>query len=215
MSFKRYLEEKYSIACEKQRQIREDPLIVDMLCTGGTDHELVKKWMRNYGLFQGIEGDARNKIAKRFLTFAQQHRRATRINDATIAALYRELLSALYEVKARSWMSATSKLLWCLYPSDIVIYDAFVHRALVTLQCVDPDLSGTERIGGAPKIEAPTDIDQAVAAYMRYQALVRKLLRVHTPTLDALRSRHKEQYQYDVRIVDKLLWMIGDSNKAY
>ena len=215
MSFKKYLEDKYAVACEMQRQIVEDPLMIDMLRTGGTDHELVKKWMRNYGLFQGIEGDARNKIAKRFLTFAHQHRRATRINDATIADLYRELLSSLYKVKSRSWMSATSKLLWCLYPRDIVIYDAFVHRALVALQCVDPDLSGTERIGGAPKIKAPAHIDPAVGAYMRYQALVRMLLHVHTPTLDALRKRHKEQYQYDIRIVDKLLWMIGDSNRAY
>lgn len=112
-------------------------------------------------------------------------------------------------------MSATSKLLWCLYPRDIVIYDAFVHRALVVLQCVDPDLAGTERIGAAPKINAPTHIDPAVAGYMRYQALVGKLLTVHTPTLNELRLKHKEQYPYDIRIVDKLLWMIGNSNLAY
>ncbi|SFO89464.1 hypothetical protein SAMN05216567_103221 [Variovorax sp. OK605] len=215
MSFKKYLEEKYPIACDMQRQIDEDPLMVDMLRTNGADHELVKKWMRNYGLFQGIEGDSRNKIAKRFLTFALQHRRITRVNDATVADLYRELLTALFKVKSRSWMSATSKLLWCLYPRDIVIYDAFVHRALVTLQCVDPDLAGTERIGAAPMIKALADIDPAVATYMRYQGLVRKLLTVHTPALTELRRKHKEQYQYDIRIVDKLLWMIGDSKRAY
>jgi hypothetical protein len=118
-------------------------------------------------------------------------------------------------VKPRSWMSATSKLLWCLYPRDIVIYDAFVHRTLVTLQCVDPDLAGTERIGAAPKIETHAHIDPAVAAYIRYQSLVRRLLTVHTPALNELRRQHKEQYLYDIRIVDKLLWMIGDSKRAY
>ncbi len=215
MSFKKYLEEKYPVAYDMQRRIGGDPLMVDMLRTNGVDHELVKKWMRNYGLFQGIDGDSRNKIAKRFLTFARQHSRITRINDATVADLYRELLSALFKVQQRSWMSATSKLLWCLYPDDIVIYDAFVHRALVTLQCVDPDLAGTERIGAAPKIKAPVDIDPAVAAYIRYQGLVRKLLTVHAPARNELRRQHKEKYQYDIRIVDKLLWMIGDSNRAY
>lgn len=63
-------EEKYPVACCMQRQIGEDQLMVNMLRTSGADRELVKKWMRNYGLFQGIEGDVRNKIAMRFLTFA-------------------------------------------------------------------------------------------------------------------------------------------------
>lgn len=215
MSFKKYLEDKYPIACDMQRQIDGDPLMVNMLRTNGADHELVKKWMRNYGLFQGIESDSRNEIADRFLTFTQQHHRVDRLSDTTVADLYRELLIALFKVKPRSWMSATSKLLWCLYPSDVVIYDAFVHRALVTLQCVDPDLEGTERIGRAPMIKVLADIDPAVVTYMRYQSLVRKLLAVHTPTLAELRRKHKEKYQYDIRIVDKLLWMIGDSKRAY
>ncbi len=215
MSFRTYLQEKYPVACTRQREIEADPVMVEMLKAGGQDHDLVKRWMKDYGLFQGIEGKSREKIAKRFIVFAQEHNRITRIDDAAVAALFHELLLALFEVQQRSWMSATSKLLWCLYPRDIVIYDAFVHRALVTLQCVDPDLAGTERIGGAPKIKTKVHLKQAVSAYMRYQGLVRKLLDVHQAELDKLRRNHGELYPYDVRIVDKLLWMIGDSKMSY
>jgi hypothetical protein len=215
MSFKAYLHEKYQTACRLQQDIVADPLMVEMLNAGGEDHELVKRWMRDYGLFQGIEGGARTLIAKRFVAFARAHGRVAHIDDAAIAALFKELLQALFKVQQRSWMSATSKLLWCLYPRDIVIYDTFVHRTLVTLQCIDTDLAGTARIGAAPEIKTEADLKLAVDAYMRYQGLVRKLLRVHQPALDKLRHDCEVSYPYDIRIVDKLLWMIGDCKQAY
>jgi hypothetical protein len=41
------------------------------------------------------------------------------------------------------------------------------------------------------------------------------MLTRHGQLLRDLRKRHKESYPYDVRIVDKLLWMIGNPRKSY
>lgn len=80
------------------------------------------------------------------------HARTTCISDdKVIEKLYSELFVALNRQVARSWMSATSKLLWCLYPDDIVIYDAFVHRTLVVMQFIDGDLVRLTKDRRCPK----------------------------------------------------------------
>lgn len=215
MTFKKYLEEKYPIACSLQSEIALDTKMVEMLIAGTADAELVKQWMRNYGLFQGITTDARNRVADSFLEFAAARTQHGRLTESLVAEMYRDLFTCLYKTVPRSWMSATSKLLWCLYPHDIAIYDTFVHRTLAVLQCVDENLVGTERIGGAPQIKSLADIDNAVKAYMRYQDLVCKLLGAHKTTMDALRKQTDQTYKYDIRIMDKLLWMIGDPDNPY
>ena len=213
MSFRDYLQSHYVAACELQRSddLELDTEIVAMLQHGPPAPDLVKRWMRNYGLFQGITNQQRSTIVERFLEFANSRVRTLRVSDdKEIARLYSELFTALYRQVPRSWMSATSKLLWCLYPHDIVLYDAFVHRALVVMQCVDVDLSEFARIGTASAIRSEADIARASDYYMNYQAMVRKLKSVYAHELDELRRRYNEPYLYDIRILDKLLWMIGN-----
>jgi hypothetical protein len=166
MSFRTYLENHYAAACDKQREIFRDDEMIVMLRNGPQDTALVKSWMRDYGLFQGITGPNRDVIVECFLRFARSHSRQTKIDDGLIKELYAELLTELFRQLPRSWMSATSKLLWCLYPESIVIYDSFVHRALVVMQCIDSDLSGFPRIGTAPTIKRETDIAHATKHYM-------------------------------------------------
>lgn len=199
-----------------QQAIRRDQEMVAMLKNGPQDADLVRSWMRDYGLFQGITTPNRNAAVKRFLRFAAKHERTSRQpTDAEIKALYTGLLTALYHEVPRSWVSASSKLLWCLYPKTVVIYDAFVHRVLVVMQCIDDDLAGFPRIGAAPRIDGEADIALAVQHYMNYQSMVRRLLSVHRPLLNELRKTHNVTYPYDIRIVDKVLWMIGNSRQAY
>lgn len=215
MSFRAYLESHYIAACNLQRGISRDPQMIAMLRDGPQDVSLVKSWMRDYGLFQGITSQNREAIVNRFIAFSRSHTKTSLVSREALSELYSELFTALYREVARSWMSATSKLLWCLYPDDIVIYDAFVHRTLVVMQCIDGDLSGFPRIGPTPKIEKETDIEIATVHYMNYQDMVRKLLSVHAKALSDLRRVNSETYQYDIRILDKLLWMIGDTKRAY
>lgn len=206
MSFSRYLEAKYTTACEMQRAIHRDTLMVAMLRNGPPTTDLVREWMRQYGLFQGITAQNRNAVVTRFLEFAEQHEQTDHEPNANqIEASYTELLSALYGTVARSWVSATSKLLWCLYPQTIAIYDRFVHRVLVVLQCIDEDLAGFPRIGATPQIDSEADIAPAVQHYMNYRAMVHRLRSVHQRLLSELRTRHNEVYPYDIRILDKVL----------
>ena len=216
MSFRRYLETRYVAACNMQRGIHRDPLVVAMLREGPHDAALVSTWMREYGLFQGISALNRKAVVNRFLWFAAEHERQVQEpNYEEIQALYITLFRALHGEVARSWVSATSKLLWCLYPNTIIIYDAFVHRALAAMQCIDDDLEGFSRVGKPPRINGEADIEGAAQHYMNYQAMVRRLLAVHAQLLRDLRARHNEQYPYDVRIMDKVLWMMGDVTKIY
>jgi hypothetical protein len=216
MNFRLYLETRYAAACDMQRQIRRDPQMVAMLRVGPPDPNLVQAWMRNYGLFQGITAQNRVAIVNRYLKFAAEHvRHPGEPSAAEIQTMYADLFRAFYGAVPRSWASATSKLLWCLYPETVVIYDAFVHRVLVVMQCIDADLASFPRIGEAPKIKAETDIALAVEHYMNYQAMVHQLLTAHEQLLAALRVRNRETYPYDIRILDKVLWMFGNSKEAY
>jgi hypothetical protein len=215
MSFRTFLDNHYVVACNLQRGISRDPQMIAMLRDGPPDAALVKSWMRDYSLFQGITGQSRDAIANCFLDFARSHARHSSLSDEVVKELYADLFTALYRQLARSWMSATSKLLWCLYPEDIVIYDAFVHRTLVVMRCIDSDLSEFPRIGAPPAIKSKADVASATAHYMTYQAMVRKLQAVHAKALSDLRQCNNETYPYDIRIIDKLLWMIGDSKRSY
>lgn len=216
MSFHKYLKNKYTIACEIQDEIQNDKVMIAMLRDGQQDADIVRSWMLSYRLFQGITAQDRNIIVEKFLEFAQTHTRPTQqLTEVEIEALYSQLLTDFYQSVPRSWVSASSKLLWCLYPETVVIYDAFVHRTLVVMQCIDDDLAGFPRISGAPRISRETDIATAVQHYMNYQSMVRRLLTVYSSLLIELRNTHNTKYPYDIRILDKVLWMIGNSKQAY
>jgi len=190
--------------------------MISMLREGAQNVDLVQAWMSEYGLFQGIAARDRLAVVSRFLGFAAEHeRRNQELNADEIQTLYLALCSALHGVVARSWVSATSKLLWCLYPDTIIIYDSFVHRVLAVLQCIDDDLNGFPRVGKPPRINCEADIVVAAQHYMNYQSMVRKLLTDHAQLLQDLRTQHQETYPYDVRIMDKVLWMIGNFKEAY
>jgi hypothetical protein len=216
MSFKKYLQTHYVSACEAQRNISNDFKMVEMLRNQTSDSALVQKWMLSYNLFRGVTTDERIKIADAFILYANDSLTHGALDSTVDIKLhYGALLSALYKAVDRGWISATSKLLWCAFPKDFVIYDEFVYRALVVLQCVDDDLSTFSRIGVAPQIKNLSNIDAAVQFYMNYQAMVKHLQTMHQRDLDKLRKTHKEKYKYDIRIIDKLLWMIGNAKDQF
>jgi hypothetical protein len=206
MSFRAYLESHYDDVCDLQNRFEHDRKMVKMLRDGPDDRDLVKSWMTAYKLFQGITTPNRQAIVARFLKFARERKSTTRNpNEKEIATLYTDLFGALHGVVARSWMSATSKLLWCLYPNTIVIYDSFVHRTLIVMQHIDDDLASCPRVGAAPRIKGKAGLEAATRHYMDYQAMVRRLQKQHGQLLrDLRRKRRKKTYPYDVRIIDKL-----------
>lgn len=212
MDIETYIRNNYAEACKIQRNITRDEKMKFMLQKGDEDIQLVISWMRDYGLFQGITKQEREKVSIKFLLFAKSIGSTIDITDKdTLKNIYSELFKSLFDEVNRSWMSATSKLLWCIYPDDVVIYDSFVERVLVVIQCFDEGLSKFPRIGVAPKkVTSESDIASAISHYMNYQGMVRHIYEHNIKILNELRNKYKETYPHDIRIVDKLLWMIGN-----
>jgi len=215
MSFKRYLTDNYPRACQLQRDIVEDATVKAALRNNSLDVALVTSWMTHYNLFQGRTTDQRRRVAMRFLRFAKDaDKRANLADRKVLQAAYAKLFRALYDEVNRSWMSATSKLLWCIYPDTVAIYDSFVERALIVMQVLDDGLARFPRIGSPPSVKSVEDIAGATAYYLNYSDMVRHLFERHTGTLNKLRKQYNESYPHDIRIIDKMLWMIGSSRKS-
>lgn len=214
MPLQNYIRNHYQEACGNLRGINRDPPIINMLARNNNhNQELVIDWMTHYRLFQGIRNEIRNQIAARFLQFATGHQRYRNgPSIEQITGLFTHLYTLLFQVQNRGWMSATSKLLWCLYPQRVAIYDSFVHRTLTVLQCLNDNLQGFERIGVAPTPNNEGDIALATEHYMNYFGMVQTIKADNQNLLNELRQQHNEIYPYDVRIVDKLLWMMGNPN---
>lgn len=125
------------------------------------------------------------------------------------------LMTEFYNVVPRKWLSATSKLLWCSFPDNVVIYDAFVERAIMILQGITPYLADFPRIQTSPAVRNMNDIAKCAKFYINYQDMVKAILNEHQHQLDKLRIETSETYPHDIRIVDKLLWMLGNPNQAF
>jgi hypothetical protein len=213
MSFETFLFHNYPTVCERLKSFEKDKQMKAMLHSGQHDKELAKSWMREYGLLQGITSQNREIAVSTFLEFASAQKPG--IPSLPIDELYSLLLTNLHEKVNRGWLSATSKLLWCMFPDSIVIYDAFVERALIVMQCLDHGLAQFPRIGKAPKISAVTDISKATKFYMNYQSMVKHILERSSELLGQLRKQHSETYPHDIRIIDLSLWMIGNPTQEF
>ncbi|MEX3973557.1 hypothetical protein [Paraburkholderia caribensis] len=189
--------------------------MIEAVKGGVPDKTLVKGWMTDYGLFQGLTHSQRDSVVGAFEDFVASHRRIRLMTDNDVYHVYGELYAALYGAENRVWASAASKLLWCLYPRQTVIYDDYVHSTIVVLQSIDRNLAGFPRVGIAPRVYTKSDIELASKFYVNFQCIVKKLCAVHKPTLRQLRRRYQEQYPYDIRVIDKLLWMISNPNRSW
>ncbi|MDD2662528.1 MAG: hypothetical protein PHD19_02090 [Dechloromonas sp.] len=214
MSFSIFLKEHY----EQAREIAvsdADAEMIKSLADSNCHVDQVIKWMTSYGLFQGIGGETRQDIANAFLDFAKSHERLPaplKLDKAK--GIFETLLRELYKANQRSWISATSKLLWCLYPNDIAIYDSFVHRSLTVLQSLEPALSSLKPLTNAPRIDSEAKIGAAGDYYGNYLAMIKRLQDENLAFLNE-QSQSRDKQPPDIRIIDKILWMIGDPNKAH
>ncbi len=186
---------------------------------GGDDAQVtVRDWMRGYGLFQGINKKDRERIASKALAFARTKAPA-KFPENELPGLFNSLHDDLQTTVHRSWMSATSKLLWCLYPHNIVIYDAFAHQAACVLQALDPGQLGARRIGNPPAISSDHGASRRRQHattpgewYAHYYALVHRIHDQSRDIRDAMKRESSVSYPYDIRITDKILWILGNPN---
>lgn len=209
---KEFIKSNYENAIKIQNGFEHDRKMIESIKSDSLNTDMVKKWMQSYGLFQGINNEIRIKIANEFIKFAQNNYKQDEID---IKNEFQKLLSNLYNVHPRKWLSATSKLLWCMHPNQIVIYDAFVERVITVYQCLDKKLAKQHRINNCPTIKTENDIKLVTDFYMNYQNLVKILLDEHQNTFNNLKKKYKSSYDYDIRILDKLLWIMGSMNSEF
>tara|TARA_A200000159_G_scaffold133546_1_gene131684 strand:+ start:951 stop:1361 length:411 start_codon:yes stop_codon:yes gene_type:complete len=129
LSLENFFDANYHVACTMQRGIHKDNEMKEMLSFSEKDSALVHSWMKDYGLFQGITSEDRKAIVDRYLStihvITEQH---DTIDNNCIERMFTMMMTEFYNVVPRKWLSATSKLLWCSFPDNVVIYDAFVER---------------------------------------------------------------------------------------
>ena len=202
-------ERHFQEARQLQAELTHDINMINALAAGTASCQQISTWMRHYGLFQGINNSDRDRIASQFQSFAK-HNAHKPLDPDTLQSMFGMLHESLCKTVNRTWLSATSKLLWCLFPHDVVIFDAFVHRTLVVLQALDPGQLSHSRIGNPPSISNRASTADVVGWYMHYQSMVGHL---HAQTADIrawMKRVRPNGYPYDIRITDKVLWIMGN-----
>jgi hypothetical protein len=224
-----FIEINYQAALVVQTGIQIDQLIVPMLAGAGSYDEMVaKRFMAKYNLLRNCSREEIKHILAAFHRFWLEWREKEgtseceqSLTSAAVEERFTDLFKRLYRVKPRNWISATSKLLWCMYPRQLVIYDRFVQTALTTLQPLEPALASMspyERIGSPQAPEDKNGIGISVKHYMRVWAMVHVLLTAYGTQLAVLQKKHgvalERSYIWDIRVLDRLLVFLGNPNWA-
>ncbi len=86
------------------------------------------------------------------------------------------------------------------------MYDRFAYRAICVLQSVHPALADLDKVGR----ENPDGPEAVCAHYSRYRAHVVALTQAHQELIDQIKNEVGCYYPYNLRIMDKLLWHLGN-----
>ena len=206
----------YHQACIEQNGLAEidDGMKAIMQGKVAFDSQVAKRWMNNYGLFQGILNRDRDNIVSTVSRCISKiiSSDITENRDSDIAEKFTLLFTELYCTVNRGWLSATSKLLWCSFPDDVVIYDSFIERFIIVMQWFEESLVDLPRLGNSPNLYSAKDIPQIVNYYLRYQDRVYRLFQKYSTMLKQLRVENNEEYPHDLRIFDKILWITSNPN---
>jgi hypothetical protein len=160
----------------------------------------VLAWLNEYGVFQGLENNQRERLASNLVDFATKNRSVKKLATAEeITSTFKRLEAAL-RIEAnlvtktgeqRRIESLTSKALWCCYPSDVPIMDSYAENSLKTIG----------RMLGLKIKNQDTRYEMYTSLWFQVYAIV-------VPEIDKLELG---DYPYKVRVFDKYLWWLGQS----
>ncbi|MCB2213193.1 hypothetical protein KQI52_13850 [bacterium] len=154
MLLESYFRENYCDVCNTQNSFDHDKKLVKSMLNGNVKHRDLKEWMRVYGLFQGIKSEDRDTIVNNFIDYNNNHIRILDVDLHTYFEVFGDIFDILYNAKKRMWISASTKLMWLMYPDETIIYDSFVFRSVVIIQSLDSELSKLPKIGNRPTINS-------------------------------------------------------------
>jgi hypothetical protein len=154
-------------------------------------------WLHSYKVLLFFPPDKSSQVARQILDFADNERTPTRVLDRdSISGAYQKLYGRLSEAAHKSPQSGnprdvsslTSKALWCCYPSDVPIFDDHAARALQVI-------SRLLRIKATKSVE--------------YERFIEVWFKVYDKISPAIDAAGLKDYPYKVRILDRLLWHLG------
>jgi hypothetical protein len=106
--------------------------------------EVIRRWLKSYQVFQGIDGPSRLAIATGIVQWADSRdlrMGLAGVDDIVAAhdALKQVCINAYGE--QRDFTSLASKALWLCYPASVPIFDSFVQRTLWVISKLEPDIA--------------------------------------------------------------------------
>lgn len=108
-----FIKSNFDVIIGIQEKFDHDTDMIEAVENRTLTNDMVKTWMRNYGLFQGIKNEFRIGIANAFIEFCNE---LDLDKEPNIETSFLILHSKFFSIYPRKWLSATSKLLWCIYP---------------------------------------------------------------------------------------------------
>jgi hypothetical protein len=156
--------------------------------------EAIQTWLNAYNVFQGIEGSKRVAVAAEILKWADSPNRAKSLTTLDLIVKGHSELAKICsraEGRERKFVSLASKVLWLRYPDTVPMFDSFAQRALWAINKFDPN-----------GLQTFTQRDE----YGQFVEVWQSLYVQHSIELAKLNTRG---YPYQVRIFDKILWLVG------
>jgi hypothetical protein len=166
----------------------------------------VREWLSGYSVLQGFTSDYRDKVAIQIVKFADRRVIGKRLESReAIVEEFAKLFTCLQDVapvsksgKKRIVTSLASKALWCCYPQDVPLFDAYVVNALRVLS----------RIYGM-RTSARSNETTGSIEVSEYAAFVGMWLNLYEVVKDVLDQADLSSYPFKVRIFDRFLWDLG------
>lgn len=201
--------------------------------------KIIAKWLENYGVLQGPNlRENRGAVSKAVIAFFNEPLKtfnASRLIEwhkhitDEYKALNTELRNHAYtavtvsgrsekDLKERSFLSLTSKALWCKYPKFTPIYDKnaiTALRLLTRLRQKGSYASAVDQNDNGNKLKRPRGLSKAPTAsnLLEYTIFVKNYLPIYFELKPHLELLAKENsYPYPIRIFDKMLWILGSSS---
>lgn len=214
---KQFIKANIDFAINELERNEYDYVIVEAIKESILDVKLTHKWMASYGLFIKRDVKKCQELAKDVTAVLNKVDRSKENSSITFLKLLKKLhiSSQKQAMRDKVWLSASSKLLWCAYPEEGVIYDLYTSRAITVIQGLESSLVSLPRLGPKTRFitkQGVPDFDQITAYYNRYSQLVHTLLQQYKTTIDqALKEKSKEGLNH-LRVLDKLLFLLGKEN---
>jgi hypothetical protein len=106
--------------------------------------EIVRRWLYDYQVFQGIDGPKRTAITEAVLlwTDSQEAKSYLPTLEALVSA-HLGLMAArsAADGRDRDFTSLASKALWLRYPAVVPMFDSFARRALWVISKIEKDIA--------------------------------------------------------------------------